>query len=49
MLRCGRNRSIKVVQSGSFFGDNDRDLEKIEYGIRFYSALQEHGSASLIH
>ena len=33
----------------SYFGDNDRDLEKIEYGIRFYSALQEHGSASLIH
>ena len=33
----------------SYFGDNDRDLEKIEYGIRFYSALQENGSASLIH
>ena len=32
-----------------YFGDNDRDLEKVEYGVRFYNALQESGSVALAH
>ncbi len=30
----------------SYFGDNERDLEKVEYGVRLYNAFQEDGSAS---
>ncbi len=33
----------------SYFGDSERDLEKIEYGVRFYSAFQENDSALFIH
>lgn len=28
----------------SYFGDDERDLEKIEYGMRLYDAFQARGS-----
>jgi len=32
----------------NYFGDNQRDLDEIEYGIRLYNAFKARGSASSI-